>query len=265
MPNLWSCKRSEKVCSFGPNSPPPSLVLRKLFSSSVIFHLQHILPQHSFFVIRQCESHLLISSVWTLIRSMSDLSTCEAFHYSTSSSSSTSSTRKNVSINILTSLFGMLPSLRASTSLSLNLRFIPLFLGFLISILGNLFASWLTFALASLTLFLSQLLFIPYSHLIRIFHHSDGLHAHLILNVISQTIHVPSNLFIIAFAMTYPNVQLVEFFSVLLHYHQLLPQILHSPKQSNLVIHGNEFYLHLRDHPIQTLDFLLAFAASVIL
>jgi hypothetical protein len=49
--------------------------------------------------------------------------------------------------------------------------------------------------------------------MIRILHISKGYHAHLILNAISQTIHVPGNLFIITFPMTYPDVYLVEFLS----------------------------------------------------
>jgi hypothetical protein len=49
--------------------------------------------------------------IWTLIRLVPILSTCEACDYSTSSSSSTSSTRKSVVVGIISSLLSMLPSL----------------------------------------------------------------------------------------------------------------------------------------------------------
>ena len=49
--------------------------------------------------------------IWTFIIFLSILSTREAFYYSTSSSSFTSSTRKNVVINIISSLISILPSL----------------------------------------------------------------------------------------------------------------------------------------------------------
>jgi hypothetical protein len=57
------------------------------------------------------------------------------------------------------------------------------------------------------------------------------------------------NFLIIAFPMTFLDVLLVEFFSVFFHCHQLLSQVLHPPKQSNLVISGDEFRLHIRDNP----------------
>jgi hypothetical protein len=137
--------------------------------------------------------------IWAFIRFVSIFSTCEGFHHSTSSSSSTSSVRKSVVINILSPL-------RTSTSLGLSLRFLPFFFWFLVSILGNYLASGLTSSLASLTFLVVQILLNFQSHMISIFHHSDGHHAHLILNFVSQTIHVPSNFFIIAFPMTYYDV-----------------------------------------------------------
>jgi hypothetical protein len=145
----------------------------------------------------------------------------------------------------------------------LSLRFLSLFFIFLSSVLGNCFASGLTSTSASLTLFSAQLLFSFQSHLISIFHSPKGHHAHLILNVISQTIHVSGNLFIIAFPMTCSDVYPVELFSVFFHCHQLLSQILHPPKQSDLIILGYKFGFHLCNHSIPALDFLLALAASV--
>jgi hypothetical protein len=77
--------------------------------------------------------------------------------------------------------------------------------------------------------------------MISIFHCSDGYHAHLILDIISQAIHISGNFFIIALPMTCPDVQFVEFFSVFFHCHQLLSQVLHPPEQSNLIISRDEF------------------------
>ena len=146
----------------------------------------------------------------TLIRLVPILPTCEAHNYSTSSSSSTSSTRKSVVVSIISSLLSMLSSLWGSTSLcsfSFGLKpKLPFLLGLLIFVLGNWFASGLTSTSAPLTLFSAQLLFRFQSHLIIIFHHSDGYHAHLILDVISQAIHVSGNFFIIAFLKTCSDV-----------------------------------------------------------
>jgi hypothetical protein len=121
----------------------------------------------------------------------------------------------------------------------------------------------MTSASAPLTFFSAHLLFIFQSHLISIFHRSDGYHAHLILDIISQAIHVSGNFFIIALLMICPDVQSIEFLSVFFNCHQLLSQVMHSPEQSNLIIPGDEFRLHLRDHPVPALDLLLALAAPV--
>jgi hypothetical protein len=145
----------------------------------------------------------------------------------------------------------------------LSLRFLPLFFRFLSSVLGNCLASGLTSALASLTLLSTHLLFSFQIHMISIFHISNDHHAHLILNVISQAIHVSGTFSSSLSPMTCSYVYLVELFIVFFHGHQLLSQILHPLKQSNLIILGYEFGLHLRNHSIPTLNFLLAFATSV--
>jgi hypothetical protein len=101
--------------------------------------------------------------------------------------------------------------------------------------------------------------------MISILYSLDGYHAQLILNVISQTIQISSNLLIIALPMTFSDVQSIEFLSVFFHHHQLLSQVLHSPKQVNLVVPWDELFLHLRNNSIPYFNLFLAFGTSIYL
>jgi hypothetical protein len=78
--------------------------------------------------------------IWTLIGFMSNFSTDKAFHFTSSTFSSSSGSTKSISISIL-------PSLRASSSLRLSLRFLSLFFRSLSYVLGNQFCLWLDFYL----------------------------------------------------------------------------------------------------------------------
>jgi hypothetical protein len=130
----------------------------------------------------------------------------------------------------------------------MSLRIFPVILGLLVSFLGNCLASWLTPTFPSLTLLTAQLLFSFQSHLISILHSSDGYHAHLILDIVSQAIHIPGNFLIITLSMTCFDVQLIEFLCVFFNCHQLLSQVLYPPEQSDLIISWDELCLHLCNH-----------------
>jgi hypothetical protein len=136
-------------------------------------------------------------------------------------------------------------------------------LGLLYSVLGNCFSSALTSTSSPLTLLSGQFFFSLQRDLIRIFHISNCHHAHLILNVISQTIHVSGDLFIITLMMTCSDVESIKFLSVFLHCHPLLSQILHPSKQIDLVISGYKLGFHLGNHPIPSFDSFLAFAMPI--
>jgi hypothetical protein len=152
---------------------------------------------------------------------VSDLSTDKTLYFTSSASSSSSCSRKSIPI-------GILSSLRTSSSFWVVMRFLFFILGIFYSILGNLFASSLTSTSAPLTLPLSQFLFCFQSNLICIFYILDCHHAHLILNLISQTIHISNDLLIITLTMTSSNVYHVKLLSVFLHCHPFLSQIMHS-------------------------------------
>jgi hypothetical protein len=108
-------------------------------------------------------------------------------------------------------------SYRTSSSLCLTIKSSIFSSEFLELFSGDSSSSVRTLLHVPLTLLPCQFFFCLQVYLISIFYCPHFQHTNIILDFISQSIYIPSNFFFIILPMSFPYIQLIKIFSILLH------------------------------------------------